>query len=167
MFFLKDFPDAKMVNRLRRMFPQADVTGVQIFIRLLALGSECLFHMDRLLDRHGLSHSRWIVLMLLRRREVWRALPSELAEEQGITRATMSGLTQRLEKQGLITREPDDRDRRQTVLVLTQTGASLIERVLPECIALMERTLSPLDDEEKDELKRLLEKLFPLRAQGA
>jgi DNA-binding MarR family transcriptional regulator len=123
--------------------------------------------MDRLLDRHGLSHSRWIVLMLLRRREVWRALPSELAEEQGITRATMSGLTQRLEKQGLITREPDDRDRRQTVLVLTQTGASLIERVLPECIALMERTLSPLDDEEKDELKRLLEKLFPLRAQGA
>ncbi|WP_207260393.1 MarR family transcriptional regulator [Desulfovibrio sp. Huiquan2017] len=164
MFFLKDFPDEEMVARLRQVLPTADADRVQIFLRLLVLGSECLSHLDRLLERHGLSHSRWLVLMLLRRREVWRALPSELAREQGITRATMSGLTQRLEKQGLITRQPDDHDKRQTVIVLTPDGASLIERVLPQCVALMEQVLSPLEGNEKNEFKRLIAKLFPLRA---
>jgi DNA-binding MarR family transcriptional regulator len=162
MFFLKDFPDEAMVDRLRAVLPTADVNGVQIFVRLLALGSECLLQLDRVLDAHGLSHSRWIVLMLLRRREVWQALPSELASEQGITRATMSGLIRGLEGQGLVTRQPDEGDRRQTVVVLTEKGAALVERVLPECLGLMERTLSPLDETEKTEFKRLIEKLFPL-----
>ena len=162
MFFLKDFPDEAMIARFQAILPQADANGVQIFIRLLALGSECLLQLDRVLGAHDLSHSRWIVLMLLRRREVWQALPSELAEEQGITRATMSGLIRGLEAQGLVDRQPDESDKRRTVIALTDKGAALVERVLPECLGLMERTLSPLDDTEKSELKRLLEKLFPL-----
>jgi DNA-binding MarR family transcriptional regulator len=162
MFYLKDFPDEAMIARFKAILPQADATGVQIFIRLLALGSECLLQLDRVLEAHGLSHSRWIVLMLLRRREVWQALPSELAHEQGITRATMSGLIRGLEDQGLVTRAPDDSDKRRAVVVLTEEGAALVERVLPECLGLMERTLSPLSDAEKDEFKRLIEKLFPL-----
>ncbi|WP_394699869.1 MarR family winged helix-turn-helix transcriptional regulator [uncultured Pseudodesulfovibrio sp.] len=153
-----------MIDRLRVMLPDADATGVQIFIRLLALGSECLLELDRVLGAHRLSHSRWIVLMLLRRREVWHALPSELAREQGITRATMSGLIRGLEEQGLVTRQADDGDRRRTVIALTGEGAALVERVMPECLRLMERTLSPLNEGEKDEFKRLLEKLFPLGA---
>jgi DNA-binding MarR family transcriptional regulator len=162
MFFLKDFPDEAMIARFRAVLPQADAVGVQVFVRLLALGSECLSRLDRVLGAHGLSHSRWIVLMLLRRREVWRALPSELAREQGIARATMSGLVRGLEGQGLVTMQADDRDRRRTVIVLTPEGAALVERVLPECLELMERTLSPLNQGEKDEFKRLIEKLFPL-----
>jgi DNA-binding MarR family transcriptional regulator len=162
MFFLKDFPDEAMIDRFRAILPGADADGVQIFIRLLALGSECLLGLDRVLGRHGLSHGRWIVLMLLRRREVWRALPSELAQEQGVTRATMSGLIRGVEDQGLVTRQPDGSDRRRTVIELTGKGAALVERVLPECLELMERTLSPLDAAEKREFKRLIEKLFPL-----
>jgi len=162
MFFLKDFPNEEMVARFRSILPHADADGVQIFIRLLVLGSECLLQLDRVLGAHDLSHSRWIVLMLLRRREVWQALPSELAKEQGITRATMSGLIRGLEGQGLVTRQPNEGDRRQTVVVLTEKGAALVERALPECLGLMERTLSPLHGTEKDELKRLIEKLFPL-----
>ena len=164
MFFLKDFPDEEMVARFQAILPQVDATGVQIFIRLLALGSECLLELDQVLGVHHLSHSRWIVLMLLRRREVWHALPSELAREQGITRATMSGLIRGLEAQGLVSRQPDEEDRRRTVIALTGEGAALVERVLPECLELMERTLSPLNDEEKGEFKRMLEKLFLLGA---
>jgi DNA-binding MarR family transcriptional regulator len=162
MFFLKDFPDEAMIARLLAVLPRADVNGVQIFVRLLALGSDCLLQLDRVLGGHDLSHGRWIVLMLLRRREVWQALPSELAREQGVTRATMSGLIRGLEGQGLVTRRPDDGDRRRAVVVLTEKGAALVERVLPECLELMERTLSPLSDGEKGEFKRLIEKLFPL-----
>jgi len=162
MFYLRDFPDEAMIARFKAILQNVDAAGVQIFIRLLALGSEGLSRLDRVLGDHGLSHGRWIVLMLLRRREVWRALPSELASEQGISRATMSGLIRGLEGQGLVSRQPDDRDRRQTMVVLTRGGAALVERVLPECLGLMERTLSPLSDEEKGEFKRLIEKLFPL-----
>ncbi|MEZ7197271.1 MarR family winged helix-turn-helix transcriptional regulator [Pseudodesulfovibrio karagichevae] len=162
MFYLKDFPDEAMIARFRAVLPHVDANGVQIFVRLLALGSECLLQLDRVLAEHGLSHGRWIVLMLLRRREVWRALPSELAREQGITRATMSGLIRGLEGQGLVSREPDERDKRQTVIALTEKGAALVERALPECLELMERTLSPLSGGEKDEFRRLIEKLFPL-----
>lgn len=162
MFYLKDFPDEAMIARFRSILPHADANGVQIFIRLLALGSECLLQLDRVLEAHELSHSRWIVLMLLRRKEVWRALPSELAREQGITRATMSGLIRGLEGQKLVTREPDDRDKRQAVIALTPKGAALVERVLPECLQLMERTLAPLDAAEKGEFRRLIEKLFPI-----
>ncbi|WP_419787076.1 MarR family winged helix-turn-helix transcriptional regulator [Pseudodesulfovibrio sp.] len=162
MFFLKEFPDTEMVDRVRTLLPDVDTTGMQVFIRLLALGSECLSQLDRALAEFDLSHGRWIVLMLLRRRKVWEARPSELAREQGITKASMSGLTQRLERQGLITRKGDEQDKRGTVLVLTDQGAALIERVLPRLAQLMEQTLSPLAGNERMELRLLLEKLFPL-----
>jgi len=52
MFFLKDFPNEEMVARFRTILPHADADGVQIFIRLLVLGSECLLQLDRVLGAH-------------------------------------------------------------------------------------------------------------------
>lgn len=163
MLFLKEFPDEQMLERMKVVFPQINTESVPAFLRLLVLGSEGLVYSDKMLAEYGLGHARWSVLMLLRRRRVWQALPSELAREQGVSRATMTGLINRLEKQGLVAKKQDTQDRRKSVVELTARGANLVEQVLPHCLDMMDQALSPLTREEVLQLRGLLEKLMPLR----
>ncbi len=141
-------------------FPQLEAESMMLCIRLLMLGSELLVRLDKVLEQFDLGHGRWVVLMLLRRRRVWRALPSELAQEQGVTRATMTGLINKLEQQGLVRRLPDPEDGRRNVVELTDAGADLVARALPRCYALAKRSMSRLELEEKRMFLAMLEKII-------
>ncbi len=159
MFCLKELPNQEMIARMQQDFPQLEAAPMMLCIRLLMLGSELLVRLDKVLGQFDLGHGRWVVLMLLRRREVWRALPSELADEQGVTRATMSGLIRRLEQQGLVRRRLDPEDGRRNVVELTDAGAEVVSRALPRCYALAEEAMSRLRPEEKTGLLALLQKI--------
>jgi len=76
MFNLRDFPDEHVFSRMQQEYPQLEKASVSAFLRLLATGSEFLDRLDKLLADYGITHGRWLVLLLLRRREVRKALPS-------------------------------------------------------------------------------------------
>ncbi|MEO1237675.1 MAG: MarR family transcriptional regulator, partial [Planctomycetota bacterium] len=111
---------------------------------------------DRFLAGHGLTHGRWLTLVVLHRRPEPRASPSELAQDQGVTRATMTGLLANLESSGLVRRETDAADGRRAVVVMTPKGRRLVDRLLPKVYDHINRQMAPISERDRRTLTRLL-----------
>lgn len=74
--------------------------------------------------------------------------PGELARRWQVTPAVLTGIIDRLERRGMVRREPDPADRRRLCLVLTETGLAAgqrIERTLTRELAAQLAT-APEDD---------------------
>ena len=100
------------------------------------------------------------VLLTLRRQGRGRALsPSELAQDMMISTSAMTNRLDRLQKGGLIERQPDPADRRALRIVLTEAGFALADRIVASHVATEERLVSALSGEERAELRRLLAKI--------
>lgn len=89
---------------------------------------------DRFLARYGLSRGRFYLLLLLLN-ETEGLQPSSLAEGAGVRRATISGLLDGLEKDGLVRRMGDSQDRRAQRIQATQVARGLMDGVLKEFFA--------------------------------
>jgi MarR family transcriptional regulator, negative regulator of the multidrug operon emrRAB len=87
------------------------------------------------------------------------ATPASLADKTGVTRATISGLLDGLEKDGMIERRPDSEDRRLIRVNLTAAGKSFLEKILPGYTRWLSTIVEPLDAEERRQLVNLLEKI--------
>lgn len=106
---------------------------------------------------HGLTTSQFGVLEAL-----WHKGDMTVGEaRQAILSSdgTIPVVCKNLEKRGWIERRPGERDRRQTILHLSESGRELIGQVYPENEKIIEEELSVLTDDEKRELVRLLGRL--------
>ncbi len=84
----------------------------------------------------------------------------EIGQRVGVTEKTVTGLVDRLEKQGYVERVRDARDRRVVRAQLTPKGAEVhreLDRHIHEKLATM---LTYLDAGDRKALYRILEKLF-------
>jgi DNA-binding MarR family transcriptional regulator len=85
--------------------------------------------------------------------------PAELAEAAGVTRATMTGLIDTLERDGLVTREPDPHDRRMLSVRITPKADAFLRQFLPQHFRVMNALMSTLSENERKTLVRLLAKI--------
>ena len=83
-----------------------------------------------MLAAHGLTEGRFAALLAVS--EVPGISPAALAERLGVTRATVTGLTEGLVRAGLIARTPGEGDRRSLTLAATAAGEHLLARLDPE-----------------------------------
>ena len=89
----------------------------------------------------------------------------ELATAEGVRSATMSGIVNGLERDGLVRRRPHGTDRRAVQVEATAAGRRLLERARARRIALVASKLGDLSAAELDVLRRaaeLLEERFRL-----
>lgn len=117
-------------------------------------------YVNDLLIHHGLTETVWYALMGLYSSPKNTLFPSDLSKFLDLTRTTATRLSDELLDKGLIVREPSIEDRRKIVLSLTQKGADLVERVIPE---LQEARLALLDgfsDTDLQQLESLLRRLL-------
>lgn len=84
---------------------------------------------------------------------------SELSRRMLRVNSNTTAMIDHLEAKGLVKREPDLKDRRVIRVKLTETGAELREKVLPEQNRFIQELLSPLTDFETSALIALLEKV--------
>ena len=82
--------------------------------------------------------------------------PAELAEMAGVTRATMTGLIDTLEKDDLVRRESDPRDRRAMLVHLTDKGERFTAEILPGYFRQVTAIMGPLSRGEKMQLTAIL-----------
>jgi DNA-binding MarR family transcriptional regulator len=80
----------------------------------------------------------------------------ELADFLTLDASQIVALVDGLEKQGLVAREQDPRDRRSNVITATPAGQGLHEKALEAIAQAESRSLSALSSAERDELRRLL-----------
>lgn len=171
---LKDLPRYECLLEAAREFPDLDPTAAEAFLHLLRTGDEAFGVTDRHLAAHGISQGRFSVLMLLWRGGQPRLMsadgapadectgprsPAELAEAAGVTRATMTGLVDTLERDGLVKREPDPDDRRMMSVVLTAKGEKFLHKLLPGHFKAITQLMNPLTVAERKTLVRLLGKV--------
>jgi DNA-binding MarR family transcriptional regulator len=82
----------------------------------------------------------------------------DLAASNGCARPTMTGIVDTLEKNGLVTRQPNPTDRRSLLVTLTQQGKAL-QGNTPDLDRIYARCCVGLSAEEFQQLDLLLEKL--------
>ena len=111
----------------------------------------------RLFREHGLTSSQYNVLRILRGEG--KPMPClDIAERMVQVVPAMTGLIDRLEKQGLVRRDRCTEDRRVIFIELTDKGGALLQQ-LDEPVMEMHRSLvGHLSQTELKELSRLLEK---------
>lgn len=162
LLLLKDLPRYECILEASKRFPDLDPSACEAFLHLLRAGGDAFHLAQANLAGHDLSHGRFGVLMLLldKRRRAPRSLtPAELADQAGVTRATMTGLIDTLERDGLVVRKPDPRDRRRMSVHMTARGETVLRGVLPSHFRLMADLLRPLSEGERKALVRLLTKV--------
>src|SRR3954470_802488 len=170
---LKDLPRYECLLEAAKEFPDLDPSATEAFLHLLRTGDEAYELTDMNLTEHNISHGRFCVLMLLWRGVQPRAAkllgadecvegprtPAELADAAGVTRATMTGLIDTLERDGLVKREPDPDDRRMMAVLLTPKGEKFLNEFLPGHFKLMAKLMAPLSESERKTLVKLLVKI--------
>ena len=102
----------------RRRLPSAD--GVRLCFQLLAtagaIDRDCAARLAR-----AASEGKFVLLFLLHGQSGGLS-PHELAERAGVTRATVTGLLDGLERDGFLRREADEVDRRRVRVLLSAKG---------------------------------------------
>ncbi len=73
--------------------------------------------------------------------------------------ATMKGVIGRLHRRRLIARNHDAKDRRRTLWSLTDAGEHLLGKAIEAGLATSDRTLAPLNPQERKTLQKLLSRL--------
>ena len=131
MFLLQDVPDPEAIERQDRSLGKIDADAAHLFLTVLKTGSDLLNALDGFLSDYGLRHGRWITLVLLMREKDMTAKPSELADKQGVTRATMTGLLQGLARDELVERLPNPTDGRGALVRMTGKGRTVMASVMP------------------------------------
>ncbi len=84
----------------------------------------------------------------------------DLGRRAGLEPSTMTGLLDRMERDGLVERRPDPADRRVLKIFLTATGAGIRETVTGIVDSTLVGLLSGVDADEIDTLKDLLRKVL-------
>lgn len=104
----------------------------------------------RFLKPHGLTGPQWAVLTSLA--ETGEMAISQLGAETDITKGTLTGVVTRLERAGLLTLRPSQKDGRSRVAALTEQGGELVERLREPHLRLVRRLFRGLP---RHDLRRL------------
>lgn len=159
MLELKDLPDAHILKKFADRYPDADIDRVIQFLTFLRVATDLSNGLDRYLNAHALLQGRWWVLVLLMREDDACSSPSKLAEKAGVSRATMTGLIDGLQRDKLVSRMVSPKDRRQSLVKLTSKGQAKLDEVMPEYYRRVKQLMTALTDDEGDMLMQILMKL--------
>jgi DNA-binding MarR family transcriptional regulator len=170
---LKDLPRYECLLEAAKEFPDLDPSAAEAFLHLLRTGDDAFGVTEHNFSEHGISHGRFGVLMLLWRSAQPRAAkllgadacvagprtPAELADAASVTRATMTGLIDTLERDDFVKRVPDPDDRRMMSVRLTAKGEEFLQRFLPTHFKAIAALMASLTEAERKTLVRLLTKI--------
>lgn len=119
------------LERISQRMPDLPVTEILLSRLLVFLGRELTGRMDECLRPYGLSDVEFRALILLYSAPNATANPGELCSGIIQSPANITRITDVLVERGLISRLPDEQDRRRLVLKITATGEGLVNEMLP------------------------------------
>lgn len=152
---------AKMESQWQRELSTSDIRAMALVGYLL----EAAHLLDRywlspMAAEYNLQKGEFDVIATLRRAgEPYKLTPTELHQNLLLTSGAMTSRLDRLEKAGLILRQPSQTDRRSVQVQLTLLGLELVNKALPLHIENEKKALSILSENEQQQLSVLLNKL--------
>ena len=152
----------ELFRKLAERHPNLDLRGLEVTATLKATCKSFDGMMENQLQEFGLSEGRFFVLVYLFSEELFQhdmPGPSDIADNLGVTRATITGLLDGLERDGYVERYQDNRDRRALKISLTDKARRFMDDFIPSAAEAANSALNALDPEEQATFKLLLGKL--------
>ena len=171
MFCPRDLPSFAEIRELTKDIIGVEPTAIFTAMRTLEVADALAAAVEsNLRHQFGLSVGRFSLVTILHRYSESELTPSDLAQRAGVTRATVTGLLDGLEEDGLVERKAHSTDRRRVALQLTAAGKAFIARLVPAYAPRLSALASGLSEKERRQFLRLLDKielgLETLRAPG-
>ncbi len=160
---LKDLPRYECLVAASKQFPDLNPSACEAFMHLIRAGDEVWRVMNGHFNAHDITQGRFLVMMLLLEKKGTEcprpSTPAALADLASVSRATITGLLDTLERDGFVRREPDPADRRQITVHLTPAGQSFMHGLLPTHFQLINGLMGNLNEAERKTLVQLLHKI--------
>jgi DNA-binding MarR family transcriptional regulator len=127
-----DFPRHADILMLKKRHPEMDLDMVRFFARLMMDFHRIPIMIDRYFRDSGLSRGRFMVMIhLYTLDEEDGASISEIIDHYPVSSATMTGIIDTLQREGLIERLRNPRDRRRVNVRMTSAGRDFMNGFLP------------------------------------
>lgn len=159
MLLPRDIPNPEQIAALEARYGCVESSACEACILLLHTANDVVNAFCTHLASHDMSQGRFIVLMMLNREPDKFVMPTHLAELCSVTKATMTGLVDGLEEEGLVERHPVPEDRRATLVGLSPKGRALVDEILPPHFQRVSALMEDLSESERKTLSTLLSKL--------
>ena len=141
--------------------PDIDASPMSILGRVARLHKYFQKSLSEVFAEYGLNPGEFDVLATLRRNGApYQLTPTELYNSMMVASGTMTNRVDKLEKMGLVERLADKRDRRSTLISLTDQGCKLIELAVTAHVENGHRLLQDLEKAEIDNLAKLMRQLL-------
>lgn len=131
MLLLRDIPDKSCLDSLSQRYPEMNGRCLATVMTFLRTATDLIAEFEKFLAAHGLSQGRFAVLAFLNREPDRSVNQTHLAEAYGVTKATITGLIDGLERDGLVERLADPADRRASLVRLTAKGRKFLDAFMP------------------------------------
>jgi len=138
---------------------QSGIGSMRMCFEVLTLASAIDRSCAARLAPHCLSEGKFVLLFLLRDAPEGLA-PHELAKRAGVTRATVTGLLDGLQRDGYLERHHDSRDRRSVSVRLTPKGEATAQQLFCEHNQWISSLFAELDPQELATLSALLKRAW-------
>lgn len=159
MLLLRDLPKYETLLAYSKRYRNVDPVAVEAYLNLLRVASDVLDATEEYFGEHGTSQGRFTVLCLLNRNPEQPLCPADLADRAGVTRATMTGLLQGLESEGLLKRTSCADDKRMFYVELTAKARRYLDNILPDWFRRVGGLMEGLNDKERVTMLKSLEKV--------
>jgi DNA-binding MarR family transcriptional regulator len=151
----------EVVRQWAQQRPDLDPAPMRTFTRLWRTARAADEQLQRVFDEHGLEAGWFDVLATLRRTgPPHRLSAGTLARGLVMTTGGMTKRLDRLEREGLVAREPDPRDRRGVLVSLTRKGLKVVDRAVEDHLRNEAALLEALSERERRALDGALGKLL-------
>jgi MarR family 2-MHQ and catechol resistance regulon transcriptional repressor len=131
------------------------------YLRSVRLLAECMQGFERFsgdaVRRSGLTHAQFDIIATLGNTPGMTY--KELGEKTLITKGTLTGVIDRLEQKGLVTREQSTEDKRSFFIRLTPSGEATFDQVFPQVIAHCKQLFNDYESNDFEALDAQLNKL--------
>jgi DNA-binding MarR family transcriptional regulator len=152
-------PKFEVLEAKARRYPDMDPIASEAYLMLRQVGDAMRSSVEERLAQEGISYGRFMLLAVLDRRPDQPMAATELAEDAGVTKQTVTALLDGLEKNGYVIRRPHPQDRRSMLVELHETGRQFLHQIMPPMYRKQVELLGDLSHEEMKQLTNLLRKV--------
>lgn len=114
--------------------------------------------LDVLQKKYQLSEGKLRVMIILHQQKN-SISPSSLAQKTGVTKATISIMLKRMQRDGLVELISSSEDGRAKKIRLSPKGRAMMDKILPDHYLRISRLMGKLNSEEQQQLIYLLQKI--------
>jgi MarR family 2-MHQ and catechol resistance regulon transcriptional repressor len=109
------------------------------------------------IESHKINNENFMILELLYSKGPHPV--QKISEKFSIPSGSITYVVDKLEKKGLVERQPNPNDRRASNVVLTEEGRALFDEIFPKHVATISQNLSFISNDEKEQLTVLLKRI--------